>query len=391
MQTPKRSAWLLVAFAASGLACGSTDAGGDCAPGSEVCECYANRTCDAGLICSGSDICVEDDAGSGGTDDSDNGGSGGSGGSSDAGGSGGSDGGSSNVGGTGASGDSGGSDTSGSGGSSGDSGDSGGASSDAGGASTTGEDSTNSAGGATSGTDGGAGGTAGVGGNSGGMGGSTATASGGAGGTTSTTTTSSSTTSGGGTTGETRTALVPVDGWVDGSTNDVGIQGSWYTYSDEGATVVPADEPFFDGAGSEICISGTTVPDEYSGVYWGVAVGMDFNVVDETTYAYDATSHGVVGIRLTLTGSLPPGIQLNLTETTSVEGDVFCTRYLGITESSRTLSLYFDEAQFICWYDATFGPIDETLLRAFSVQVMSEAYQSVPFDFCVENVSAILE
>lgn len=381
MQTLERSAWLVVALAAGMLACEGSEANGDCAPGSEVCACYPNRTCDSGLICSGSDICVKDDDGSGGTDNDD----GGSGGSSDNGGSGGSDGGSSNSGGSGDSGAAGDSEASGSGGSSSNAGNSGNTTSDAGGASTTGENSANSAGGSTSGTNGGAGGTTGTGGASGG---STATASGGVSSTTDGTTTTGGS---GGTIGETRADLVPVDGWVDGSTNDVGIQGSWYTYADDAATVVPADEPFFDGMGSEICISGTTVPDEYSGVYWGVAVGMDFNVVDETTYAYDAVANGVAGIRLTLTGSLPPGIQLNLTETTSVEGDVFCTRYTGITESSRTLSLYFDEAQFICWYGATFGPIDETKLRAFSVQVMSEAYQSVPFDFCVEDVSAILE
>jgi len=385
MRTLERSAWVVVALAASLLACEGSDAGGDCAPGSEVCACYPNRTCDSGLICSGSDICVKDDDGSGGTDNSD---AGGSSGSSDSGGSGGSDGGSSNSGGSEGSGASGGSNASGSGGSSGDAGNSSEASNDAGGASTRGADSTNSAGGATSSSNGGAGGTAGTGGESGGAGGSTSTTSGGAGGTTTGTTTAGGS---GGSTGETRTALVPVDGWVDGSTNDVGIQGSWYTYGDDLATVVPADEPFFDGMGSEICISGTTVPDEYSGVYWGVAVGMDFNVVDDTAYAYDATLNGVVGIRLTLTGSLPPGIQLNLTETTSVEGDTFCTRYTGITESSRTLSLYFDEAQFICWYGATFGPIDETLLKTFSVQVLSAAYESIPFDFCVENVSAIVE
>lgn len=122
------------------IACASdSDADGPCEPGNERCECYANRTCNAGLTCL-SEICVDDD-------EADNGGSGGSGGSS-----GGSD---SSSGGTDS--DSGGS-TSDSGGSTSDSG---GSASDAGGSA--GADGSSSggsgAGGATTTTMGGAGGS----------------------------------------------------------------------------------------------------------------------------------------------------------------------------------------------------------------------------------------
>ena len=364
----KRIAWLVPALAASALACEAESTGGSCEPGHELCECYPNRTCDSGLICSGSDICVEDDEDAGGSgDNGGSGGAGGAGGTSDAGGAGGT----SDAGGSEGTGDAGGSegtgDADGAGGSSAIGGSSG-ATNDAGGASST--DSGTDSGGASS-TDAG-------------TGGSTTTASGG-----SATTTESTTTGGSGGTGGVRTEIVPVDGWVDASTNDVGIQGSWYTYSDGEATIVPAAAPFFAGAGSQICISGSTVLDD-TGEYWGAAVGMDFNVVDEVTYAYDATAHGVAGVKFTLTGTLPPGLQVNYTMTTSASGDTYCARYYGITSGSLTLSVAFDDVQYLCWYPLS-NPVDPTVLKAISIQVTSTSSETVPFDFCVEDVSAIVE
>jgi len=166
-----------ICVAGIAIACGGGDseADGACEAGNERCECYANRTCNAGLTCL-SEICVDDD-------EADSGGSGGSGGSS-----GGSD---SSSGGSNS--DAGGS-ASGSGGSSSDSGgsasdaggsssDSGGSSSDSGGSAGADGSSTggSGAGGDTTTTAGGAGGTQGGAGGSG-AGGSGAAGSGGTGG-----------------------------------------------------------------------------------------------------------------------------------------------------------------------------------------------------------------
>ena len=42
------------------------------------------------------------------------------------------------------------------------------------------------------------------------------------------------------------------------------------------------------------------------GLSWGVGLGMELNAEDDVSSAYDATAYGVVGIRFTLTGDLPP-------------------------------------------------------------------------------------
>lgn len=69
------------------FACGGSDADGSCETGSERCGCYANLTCDSGLMCL-SELCVDEDDASGGSGGSGGSGSGGSGGSgSDSGGS----------------------------------------------------------------------------------------------------------------------------------------------------------------------------------------------------------------------------------------------------------------------------------------------------------------
>lgn len=358
----KRLAWWVPVLAAGVLACEAKDTGESCADGAEGCECYPNQSCDAGLICSGSDICVEDEAGSGGSD--------GSGGSGDSGGSGGS-------------GDSGGSSSDGGSSGSGGSGSGGSATNDSGGASSTNASETTDSGGASSTTDDGAGGATSTSGANGGMGGSSG------GETTTENTISSTSTSGGGTSGETRTAITPIDGWVDGSTNDVGIQGGWYTFADDISTIVPGAEPYFDGAGSAICVSGTVLPHENLDLSWGVAVGMDLYAVDDVANPYDATAYGVAGIQFTVSGSLPPRLQIN---TTSPADGTYCRRYESIASSQETLSVYFSSLEEDCWDASAAGlPPDTTQLEGFHIQVISSANESVSFDFCVEDVSAILE
>lgn len=233
-------------------------------------------------------------------------------------------------------------------------------------------------GGPSAGTTGGAGGVAGSGG-----------ASSSSGGTTTQNAATVTTGGSGGTSGETRTALVPVDGWVDLSTNDVGIQGGWYTFADDISTVIPAAEPFFEGTGSAICISGIALPHENQDLSWGVAVGMDLNAFDDQVFAYDALLHGVAGIQFTVTGSLPPRLQVN---TTSLEGLTYCRRYESITRSQETLSVYFEQMERDCWeVDVSAPSPDASTLATFSIQVISSATESVPFDFCVEDIAAILE
>ena len=372
--TLKRLAWVVPALAASVLACEAEETGADCGPGKEKCECYPNHTCDSGLICSGSGICVDDseDEGSGG---SGSGGDGGSGGSSDAGGSGGT----SDAGGSGGSGDAGGSstgDSTGSGGSSASGGSaSGGTANGGSGNNATGGATSTDSGGAAS-TNGGAGGTAG-------STGSTSTASGGVAG--------STTTSGGsgGTTGETRTAITPLDGWVDASTNDVGIQGAWYTFSDGVSTIVPASDPFFEGAGSQICVSGGSPPHENEDLSWGAAVAMDLNSVDAVSNAYNAPAYGVVGIKFSITGDLPPRLQVSIP---TLDDSNFCRRYESIAGTETTLSVYFNELELDCWEIGVDNPTpDPALLRSFQIVAISSADETISWDFCVENVSAIVE
>lgn len=345
------------------LACKAEDTGSNCAAGSETCECYANRSCDTGLICSGSGICVEDEEGSGGSGDS--GGSGGSGGSGDSGGSGGS-------------GDSGGSSSAGGSSGAGGSASGGSATNDSGGASSTTDAATDS-GGSSSTSDGGAGGATSTSGANGGMGGASGAT---------TTEATATTTSGGGTSGETRTAITPIDGWVDGSTNDVGIQGGWYTFADDISTIVPGTEPYFEGAGSALCVSGTVLPHENLDLSWGVAVGMDLYAVDEVANPYDAAANGVAGFQFTVSGTLPPRLQVNVT---SPADGTYCRRYESIASSQETLSVYFSSMEENCWeVGAENAAPDPTQLEGFHIQVISSATESVSFDFCVEDISALL-
>jgi hypothetical protein len=49
--------------------------------------------------------------------------------------------------------------------------------------------------------------------------------------------------------------LEPYNGWVACDTNDVGIVGAFFPYSDNGGSSISPSS--FENAGSEICVTGT--------------------------------------------------------------------------------------------------------------------------------------
>src|SRR5690606_39143070 len=70
-------------------------------------------------------------------------------------------------------------------------------------------------------------------------------------------------------------ALRPHAGWIDGSTNTIGVEGAAYTTVDSaGSTISPDD---FSGFGSPLCVKGTVAQvdefceeDDCWGYYWEI-------------------------------------------------------------------------------------------------------------------------
>ncbi len=187
-----------------------------------------------------------------------------------------------------------------------------------------------------------------------------------------------------------RLELVSADGWVDGSTNDVGIQGDWHTYGDDVSTYAPRSEPFFEGG--SVCISGVVPPYAEEPDVWGAGLSLNINVAapGQQPGAWDATVHDVRGFSFTLVGQNPPYVQVNYPVVGQADGTVYCVEERAVEPDTHTFSIDFEQTRYNCWEGEDGPHPDETKLRAFQVQVLPHDSEYVEFDFCLEDVAAQL-
>jgi hypothetical protein len=193
--------------------------------------------------------------------------------------------------------------------------------------------------------------------------------------------------------------LVPVAGWVAGTTNEAGIQGSFYTISDTaemppGVTTITMDD--FATAGDAICVSGVAsqvVGTAYS-QYWGGGVAFDLGDPGQMQPQQPWTRGNVVGFRYTLTGpTIPPGTSLRFIVT--FEGqmgtDPYCQQ---VTATSGTpVTSMLSSAQLIqaCWQAGGAQIPPTARLTSLQWQVSTNTEAPTPFDFCIEDLTAVVQ
>jgi hypothetical protein len=359
----------------SGSATGGSSAGtspGICEPG-ETRSCTGPGGCEGGQECSSSGTWLACDCGSGsggmssggtgsseggeGGEDDAVGGAGGMGGSEDGGTSG-----TAGSGGSGATAGSGGSGNAGSGGTGGASGSSG----------------SSGAGGSSAGA-GGGGGSSGASGGPSGSGGSSG---------------SSGSSGSGGSAGSCGVGqgleLVPAPGddagtgWIDRSTNCVGVQGAVYSWHDQGGSEITISD-----ADGRICVEGfaAEILDEDFETYWGSVVSIHLNHPGGggSPAAYNASTYGIDGFEFTLTGSdIPAELRPRVTVANSTE---YCKQVC----ASGDQSLLFSEAHPECWSDEFSSTPGLTQLMTLEFHVPSVRGDDVTFDFCIEDITAILD
>lgn len=188
-------------------------------------------------------------------------------------------------------------------------------------------------------------------------------------------------------------------GWVAGATNGVGIQGSFYTISDTaetppGVTDIALDD--FATSPTTVCASGVAsqVIGTAYGQYWGG--GVAFNLADPGggaagTQTQPWTRNTVTGFSFNLTGpTVPPGGQMRFKVTTFEAGAVnnngYCTE-----AAAGPNTIQFGTLVNECWDGGAGAPAlgAATQLVALQWQVATVTDASTPFDFCIENLTAI--
>jgi hypothetical protein len=192
--------------------------------------------------------------------------------------------------------------------------------------------------------------------------------------------------------------LTPVNGWIDGSSNELGIQGAMFAYADETSAERMMDDFIRDHA----CISGiaakvdlqcTPVPPagDCYGTYWGAAIGLNLNQainpetrMGEAPLPYDAS--GLDGFSFEVTG---PGVPASLRFKVETAAAEFCSpppRPVRLGSNS----FRFDELLEHCWAPGGMSAeAAKSQIVKIAWQVVTNSAAEVPFDFCVGSLRAL--
>jgi hypothetical protein len=192
--------------------------------------------------------------------------------------------------------------------------------------------------------------------------------------------------------------LTPADGWVDGASNTIGVQGAMFSYAD----TTSAMSMVGDFTGANACITGTAAKvvmpctveapaTDCYGTFWGAAIGLNLNQpIDETTMMgadpmpYDASA--LSGFAFEITGSMVPTSLRFKVEDGTTE---YCTP-TAVPIKSGANSVTFEQLMTECWMaGGTSASGAKSGLLKISWQVVTNAMSTVPFDFCVSNVRAL--
>jgi hypothetical protein len=169
-------------------------------------------------------------------------------------------------------------------------------------------------------------------------------------------------------------------GWISGTSNCVGIEGTIFGYTDELGSTISIVES--DG---RICVEGeaTAVLNGNFLDYWGSVVAFELNHQEGVALAYDADAYGVTGFALQISGSnVPERLRVRYRD---VSDEEFCVAVSGAGSYSVSLDATHPE----CWEPGDTSTPDPGEITRLEVHVVSENGGDIPFDFCIDNITAI--
>jgi hypothetical protein len=193
------------------------------------------------------------------------------------------------------------------------------------------------------------------------------------------------------------------DGWIDNTTNALGIQGSWHSASDSdySGQALSHIEMYMDG--DKICARGTIVQvvdaDDDGEVdwdlIWGAYIGFDLcatgadEVPPEKQYTLSTCPFNenladeLEGIRFDLEGEFGPAeMRLTFSEGESPSAYV-------VIDAVGTHAAYLEDARI--FWDAETPPADNDAVHAVEFSLPADSLASYDFDFCVSKLRALLE
>jgi hypothetical protein len=186
-------------------------------------------------------------------------------------------------------------------------------------------------------------------------------------------------------------AIVPDDtGYVAPTSNSVGIHGSWFVYSDcadlkgkDCSTVTTPTGTGFANVNGKICTSGMT--STATGA-WGAGIGLELND-GPPQQPYDTVKHGVTGFCFELSGATLPSTSIRVAFPTQDNND---NAYFEAVSTPGVHTVLFSDTAQGSWVTdkVAFQPSAVMLVQ---FQIPSSAAAPVPWDFCVEGMTAVTQ
>jgi hypothetical protein len=193
-------------------------------------------------------------------------------------------------------------------------------------------------------------------------------------------------------------AIVPLDGWVDGNGNSLGVQGAAYAAADP----VTAETLESDVTGSRLCMRGAAALVDLQCTpvapardcfeqFWGARLGVNLNQSEPEALLLPYDASAFAGLSFSLVGpNVPSNVSFSV-ETS--DGTSYCLRTSpGTTATSWDVDL--DDLMPRCYQfdpDAPRASSAKPHFTSLRWTVIGNSRSSVPFDFCVENLRVKLE
>jgi hypothetical protein len=180
------------------------------------------------------------------------------------------------------------------------------------------------------------------------------------------------------------------ESWVDSATNGVGVQGAFFTYQDgSGRTLITPDATRTQ---TGYCVAGKAaevLDADFGGTYGAVAaLNLSQQVGSTTAEAYDATAYGVVGFGFDIVGDTGGALRFVVKQYATHDG--FCINRVPDCGSGCTAVVRLDELTQNCWTPG--GPTPApTSLQALEWQITTTEGAETAFDYCIENLHAIVD
>jgi hypothetical protein len=204
--------------------------------------------------------------------------------------------------------------------------------------------------------------------------------------------------------------LTPADGWVDGMSNTIGVQGAFFSYADPTTftsltDTIKAGMNCVQGTVAQVNLMCTVKPPatDCYGTTWGAAVGLNLNqpnvpgdggvMMGGTAVAYDGTKAGITGFAFDISGdTVPTQANFRFLINDGATNQYCSPPASGIKKGPNVFKL----ADLIeeCWLatpkatDLKGNTATNNIVK-IAWQVVSNSTSTIPFNFCVNNIEAL--